>query len=69
LLFKKFDLRVIHILEKTPVNWEGKTGYFKREMLEEVIPPELPRNQVVNFLCTPLPLMRAANRIVRVAGI
>jgi len=51
------------------VNWEGKTGYFKREMLEEVIPPELPRNQVEVFLCGPLPLMRAANRIVRDAGI
>lgn len=68
-LREKLDLKVVHILEKPPQNWEGKTGYFNREMLEEVIPPELPRNQVEVFLCGPPPMMRAANQIVRDAGI
>lgn len=65
----KLDLQVNHVLEKPPQNWEGKSGYLNKEMLEEFIPPGLPHNRVEVFLCGPPPMMRAVNRIIREIGI
>ena len=65
----KLDLKVIHVLEKPPLNWDGKSGFLSREMLEEIIPAEVPRNQVEVFLCGPPPMMRAVNRMIQEMGI
>lgn len=61
----RLNLQVIHVLERPHDNWDGKSGYLNREMLEEIIPPELSINQVEVFLCGPPPMMWAVNRIVR----
>ena len=63
-LKERLNLKVIHVLEKPPQGWTGKTGYISRKDFEEVIPAGLERNQLEIFLCGPPPMMRAVDRIV-----
>lgn len=64
-LKERLNLNIIHILEKPPEGWTGRSGYISRAVIEEVIPPGLKRNQVEVFLCGPPPMMRAVDRVIK----
>ena len=61
---ERLNITLIHVLEKPPEGWGGKTGYLARTDIEEVIPRGLERNQVEIFLCGPPPMMRAVDKII-----
>ncbi len=68
-LKQHLDLTIIHILEKPPEGWNGKSGYISRPTIEEVIPPGAKRNQFEIFLCGPPPMMRAVDRSIKELGL
>lgn len=61
----RLDLKLVHILELPPEGWTGKKGYVSRRDIEEVLPPDLQRNQIEVFLCGPAPMMQAVDRIIK----
>ena len=58
-LKNRLNLRVVYVLEKPPVGWEGETGYITRKVLERWLPPERRKDRTEIFVCGPLPMMNA----------
>jgi predicted ferric reductase len=63
----RLDLRVLHILEKPPEDWNGETGFITREMLDRHLPED--RRDRQYFISGPLPMIDAVERSLRELGI
>jgi predicted ferric reductase len=66
-LSRAIDLKVVHLLEEPPDDWEGETGYVTRELLEKYLPAEPERCEY--FICGPKPLMDIAEVELRRLGV
>jgi predicted ferric reductase len=51
------DLRVVHVLNDPPDDWEGATGMITPDLLDDVLPAHPERLE--HFLCGPAPMMDA----------
>jgi predicted ferric reductase len=56
-LEQTLNLRVIHVLEEAPDDWEGETGFITAEVLERHLPDN--RNDLIYFMCGPIPMINA----------
>jgi len=66
-LSRTLDLKVVHLLEDPPDDWEGETGLVSRELLEKYLPAKPKSYQY--FICGPTPLMDATEIALREMGI
>jgi predicted ferric reductase len=66
-LEKVLDLKVIHVLERPPEDWEGEVGYVTRDMLERYL-PDPSRNYRV-FLCGPTGMLNAVEESLQDVGV
>ncbi len=56
-LEEQLNMKVVHILERPPEDWEGETGFIRPEILERHIDFEC--GECVFFACGPLPMLKA----------
>ncbi|NPV78309.1 MAG: oxidoreductase [Anaerolineae bacterium] len=61
-LKKKLNLKVIHILERPPENWQGDTGFVTAELLNRELPADRRPNATEVFICGPEPMMDAVEK-------
>lgn len=66
-LSREINLKVVHILEEPPENWEGEKGLVNQELLEKYLPDE--PNNYMYFICGPGPLMDISEISLRNLGI
>jgi 3-phenylpropionate/trans-cinnamate dioxygenase ferredoxin reductase subunit len=57
-LQERLNLKIIHVLERPPEDWEDEVGFVTREMLDRYLSPEERRVTDI-FLCGPPPMMDA----------
>jgi predicted ferric reductase len=56
-LEKTLNLKLVHVLERPPEDWEGETGFINTAVLERHLPKDY--LQAVYFICGPLPMIEA----------
>lgn len=66
-LSNEINLKVIHVLEETPEDWEGEEGLVDEELLKKYLPDE--PHEFIYFLCGPEPLMDTASIALHDLGI
>lgn len=64
---REIDLKVVHILEEPPEEWEGEEGLVDQDLLKKYL-PEKP-NEYMYFICGPGPLMDISEISLRNLGI
>lgn len=69
LLKKSLNLKVVHVLEKAPPDWQGETGFVTKAILERHLPKDLPRNTLEVFICGPQPMMNAVENALSALGV
>ena len=57
-LQERLNLKIVHVLERPPEDWEDEVGFVTQEMLDRYLPPEERRVTDI-FLCGPPPMMDA----------
>lgn len=66
-LSREINLKVVHVLEKPPKDWEGEEGLISQELLEKYLPDE--PNNYMYFICGPGPMMDITEISLRNLGI
>ena len=56
-LEKQLNLKVVHVIEKPPENWEGEKGFITFDVLHRHLPEDY--KEWTYFLCGPLPMIDA----------
>lgn len=68
-LQKTLALKVVHVLEKPPADWNGETGFVTQAILERHLPQSQRRNAIEVFICGPQPMLNAVERALSNLGI
>jgi len=58
-LEEEVNLKVVHVLEQPPENWEGESGFITAEILSKHLPEDYKEWEYLFFLCGPMPMIRA----------
>jgi predicted ferric reductase len=66
-LEERMNLKVVHVLEKPPEDWEGESGWITREMLDRHLPEG--RREFHYFICGPIPMIRAMEEFLGELGV
>src|SRR5690625_7930363 len=66
-LSEEIDLKVVHVLEDPPDEWEGETGFIDEELLEKYLPEE-PYSRTY-YICGPGPMMDIAESSLHNLGV
>lgn len=66
-LSKALKLKVIHVLEEPPKDWDGETGLIQPELLEKYLPSKL--DNFMYFICGPGPMMDITEIGLRYLGV
>ena len=61
-LERHLNLRVVHVLEEAPLDYQGETGYFTQEVLERQLPEDYKEYEY--FVCGPEPMIQAVEQIL-----
>ena len=62
-------LKVVHVLEKPPVDWTEETGFINQAILERHLPKARRCNTIEVFICGPQPMMNAVEQALSNLGI
>jgi predicted ferric reductase len=65
----RLDLKVVHILEKPPVDWHGESGFLSVKILNRYIDQTWKELNPQVFVCGPKPMMNAVERQLAEIGI
>lgn len=68
-LQSRLNLKVTHVLEQPPENWKGDKGFVTAETIKRNLPDSFKPNELVIFICGPLPMMNAIEKILPTIGI
>ena len=52
-------LKVVHVLERPPEDWDGETGFISAEILKRHLPEDYKHWEYIFFLCGPMPMIEA----------
>jgi len=52
-------LKVVHVLERPPEDWDGESGFITAEILARHLPEDYKQWEYIFFLCGPMPMIRA----------
>jgi predicted ferric reductase len=63
----ELNLKVVHLLEEPPADWEGESGFVDREMLARYVPER--RETFQYLICGPAQLMDVAEISLRELGV
>lgn len=63
----KLNLKVVHVLENPPEDWDGETGLIGRAVLEQHLPEDT--RHWPHFLCGPGPLTEAVKSELLAMGV
>lgn len=66
-LEKEIDLKVVHVLEEPPEDWEGETDFIDQDLLEKYLPDD--PNSRIYYICGPGPMMDIAELALRDLGV
>ncbi|MFP4367736.1 MAG: ferric reductase-like transmembrane domain-containing protein [Bacteroidales bacterium] len=66
-LSMEINLKLVHLLEKPPGDWEGERGLVSGELLQKYLPSE--PEDFMYFICGPKPLMDISELLLRDMGI
>jgi predicted ferric reductase len=66
-LEKVMNLKVVHVIEKAPDDWQGESGFLDDKVLERHLPAD--KFERMYFICGPLPMMNAAENALDKVGI
>lgn len=66
-LQQQLNLRVIHVLEEPPENWQGESGFIDAGVLDRHLPEK--RDELVYFICGPVPMITALKQALVEAGV
>lgn len=58
-LQKEVNLKVVHVLERPPEDWEGEEGFITAEILKRHLPEDYKKWEYLFFLCGPTPMIEA----------
>ena len=61
-LAEHLDLRIVHVLEEPPAEWQGERGRITKELLERHLPPD--REIPAYFVCGPEGMIRWVERLL-----
>ena len=61
-LQKHLNLKVVHILEKPPIDWHGESGFLSVEILNRHIDQIWKELNPQVFVCGPKPMMNAVEK-------
>jgi len=59
-LQKQLNLKLIHVLENPPADWQGEQGYITQSILARHLPENY--KDWIYFLCGPLPMTNAVGK-------
>lgn len=65
----KLNLKVVHVLETPPENWNGEKGFVTADLLERNLPAVRKPNWVEIFICGPSPMMDAVENALIQLGV
>jgi len=68
-LKKRLNLKIVHVLESPPENWDGETGFVNEAVLRKYLPADLRPNLTEVFLCGPAPMMNALEKALAKVGL
>lgn len=63
----ELNLKVVHVLEEAPDDWNGETGFITEEMMKRQLPENLLNCEF--FVCGPPPMMDVAESALREWGV
>lgn len=66
---QKLNLKVVHVLETPPENWNGEKGFVNVDILERNLPATRTPNWCEIFICGPEPMMNAVEKALVQVGI
>jgi len=66
-LASTIDLRVIHVLEEPPAEWDGEQGFMDQDLFDRYLPAD--RAEYNYYICGPTPLMDVAEKSLRELGV
>jgi predicted ferric reductase len=66
-LSEQLNLRVVHVLEDPPPEWDGEVGWITPDLLDRHLPPE--RREFHYFICGPVPMIRAMEGFLKGFGV
>ena len=52
-------LKVVHVLERPPKDWEGEKGFITADILARHLPEDYKQWEYIFFLCGPMPMIQA----------
>jgi predicted ferric reductase len=64
----QLDLRIVHVLEEPPEDWDGETGMVTPDLLERHLPAD-GEERLEYFVCGPDPMMDAVEEALHDRGI
>jgi predicted ferric reductase len=66
-LSSELNLKVVHVLEEAPDDWEGETGFITEEIMKRHLPEDF--SDCEFFVCGPPPMMDMAESTLREWGV
>jgi predicted ferric reductase len=66
-LKQRLNLRVVHVIEKAPDDWDGESGFMNAAMLARHLPEDRMEHEF--FVCGPVPMMNAVEQGLERLGI
>ncbi len=52
-------LKVVHVLERPPEDWDGEKGFISADILKRHLPEDYKNWEYIFFLCGPMPMIEA----------
>lgn len=68
-LQNEIDLKVVHVLEQPPEDWEGEKGFITADILKRHLPEDYKEWEYLFFLCGPMPMIQAVEGALKGLGI
>ena len=66
-LEKRLNLKLVHVVERPPEEWEGESGFITTEIFDRYLPPD--RDEWITFICGPIPMIPFVEHGLQEVGI
>lgn len=66
---ERLNLKLVHVLESPPADWNGEKGFVNADILKRYLPADRKQNEVEIFICGPGPMMNAVEKALTGLGV
>jgi len=63
----RMNLKVVHVLEEPPEDWDGEVGFVTKEILDRHLPEN--RDDLQYFICGPIPMIVMVKKALKALGL